>query len=688
MNHNTPKARMKLGSLLLAAVITLISFTAGAVSTIWMSEAVAEALGIVLWLIPAGLFILLALFSYVGGKLYLSRLNHKKVAEVKNFVLARKEAAEADPASVMGKIRGIQFLLWGFYLAFAILLILSFCGVGIASIYIENATVMGVILPWFFLLSVVVDRIALLLEKPDFSQYTTRESIPELYRIAESAAEAVGVEIKGEIRIVLLPDCNAGICRMGKDVSLQLGNQLISVLHPQELYQILLHEFAHLQCETNVYRFGTGYAYRFLHEGGGNWGDDILDGILLFPAALSSYEYEICHTVISEYSERIADEAIRQKGDPAVASAALCKTAMSMLFDQEMDDFISEHFYAPEEPRSDSSQLLCTAFAKAIVQRGDAWRSLMDVELLRPLGSHPIFRQRWEALGSPAFEITLPDENTAYFADCLQAQKLVSARMRDNIKDDYPKLREEHYLAPLRQIEEFEQSDRVLTAPEIPEILRAYGQVGKYCEQEALCDRILADESLSEHETVSALYVKGLLLLDRYDEAGVDMVYRAMEINSNYVDAGLERVGNFLHWMGLADRMELHREKAVELAQENRDLIWHTGILTPSDRLIAEDFDGDGRLSEMLNYMVEAGEGNLLEIYLVRKIITVDFFTSAFVLRYEYGLSPEQREEIHDRIFRYLDNYPIDWQYSLFDYDQQTEKAVKKVSTSCVYRKK
>ena len=181
--------------------------------------------------------------------------------------------------------------------------------------------------------------------------------------------------------------------------------------------------------------------------------------------------------------------------------------------------------------------------------------------------------------------------------------------------------------------------------------------------------------------------MKGLLLLDRYDEAGVDMVYRAMEINSNYVDAGLERVGSFLHWMGLEERMELHREKAVELAQENRDLIWHTGILTPSDRLTAEDFDGDGRLSEMLNYMVEAGEGNLREIYLVRKIITADFFTSAFVLRYEYGLSPEQREEIHDRIFRYLDNYPIDWQYSLFDYDQQTEKAVKKVSNSCVYRK-
>ncbi|MGM9647725.1 MAG: hypothetical protein ACI3YH_06315 [Eubacteriales bacterium] len=673
------------GSAILSFVAILLLYVAGSVSSPWMSEALKDSMGAVC-VISLLLIVLTAVFSFVRGKRYAKRLNEQRVTAMRDFMLSRKESAEADPDSVMKKIGKMQRLLWSFYLQYLILFIAFVFALGAADVTIGVTT--ALLLGAYLLLTVGIHRMFIMGEKPDFSEYTPQECIPELYRIAESAADAVGVEVKGKLRILLMPDCNAGICRMGKDVSLQLGTQLISVLGPEELYQILLHEFAHLQYETRVYKFGVSRAYRFLNAGDGKLGDRLLDGLLCLPGMMISVEYEICRMVISEHSERIADQVVRQKGNPTLASAALCKTVMGDLFAREIDSFITDHFYEAEEVRTDLNETVCNAFRSAILLRKDFWWSLLEKELTRPLGSHPIFRQRWEALGSPAFEITLPAEDSLYYADCLWAQRLISSRTVENIKDDYPQLHQECYIEPLRRIEEFEASDEQLTAPEIPPILNAYGGLGRYEEQEALCDRLLADDRYSEYETVAALYGKGIRLLARYDEAGADLIYRAIELNSNYMNDGLEQIAEFFHWMGLADRMEAHRAKAVELAQKYQDLGSHTGALEPSDHLASEDFDGDGRLPSMLEYMVEAGEGKLMEIYLVRKIISPDFFTSAFVLRYEMAATEEERNDIYDKVFHYLDNYPLDWQYSLFDYDEQIEKAIKKVDGSCVYRKR
>jgi hypothetical protein len=41
----------------------------------------------------------------------------------------------------------------------------------------------------------------------------------------------------------------------------------------------------------------------------------------------------------------------------------------------------------------------------------------------------------------------------------------------------------------------------------------------------------------------------------------------------------------------------------------------------------------------------------------------------------------------YEAIFNYLDAYPVDWQFSLFLYDRETEAAVKRVEGSLVWSK-
>ena len=92
-------------------------------------------------------------------------------------------------------------------------------------------------------------------------------------------------------------------------------------------------------------------------------------------------------------------------------------------------------------------------------------------------------------------------------------------------------------------------------------------------------------------------------------------------------------------------------------------------------------------LPDILAYMEQVSEGCIREIYLVRKVISEDFFSSVFVLNLEYGADREVVDRAYTAIFNYLDAYPVDWQFSLFLYDRRTEAAVKRVEGSLVWTK-
>ncbi|MBQ7364555.1 MAG: hypothetical protein IJW46_03030, partial [Clostridia bacterium] len=86
-------------------------------------------------------------------------------------------------------------------------------------------------------------------------------------------------------------------------------------------------------------------------------------------------------------------------------------------------------------------------------------------------------------------------------------------------------------------------------------------------------------------------------------------------------------------------------------------------------------------------FILSVDENIIENIYLVRKTISESFFTSVFILHF-YGGTDAQREEILHKVFRYLDSYPVDWQFSLFDYFEYPEIKVEKIEGSLVYSKR
>ena len=174
-------------------------------------------------------------------------------------------------------------------------------------------------------------------------------------------------------------------------------------------------------------------------------------------------------------------------------------------------------------------------------------------------------------------------------------------------------------------------------------------------------------------------------MLYRYDANGMDLIYRAMEANGNYVDEGLDTIGSFCCLTGReADLLE-YRKKALLLAQKHMDEDEKISFLSKSDNLTCENLP-QGMLEEILAFIKSVDMDIIENIYLVRKTVSESFFASVFIIQFRGG-TDAQRHEIMHKIFRYLDSYHIDWQFSLFDYFDYPEIKVEKIEGSLVYSK-
>ena len=91
--------------------------------------------------------------------------------------------------------------------------------------------------------------------------------------------------------------------------------------------------------------------------------------------------------------------------------------------------------------------------------------------------------------------------------------------------------------------------------------------------------------------------------------------------------------------------------------------------------------------NELKDHIVNAGQGKITHIYLVKKIITEDFFASTFIIRFQNDTSDEDTDEIMNKIFYRLDSGEEERQYSLFIFDSYTASVVAKVQGCCIYER-
>lgn len=616
-------------------------------------------------------------------------------SERRELLERHMEECKADPEAVLARFKDMEtlpvaMLVLYYVLSFAIGVSAPLCLVQPTPDLLHAiAFVVGTAIAGFLGFMPIWRRFQQLRKPLNKDALVPVGELPLLEAMAKKAAGTVGV--KGTIRLELTRDCDCDINRFGNTYVVFLGTRLLTALTEEEVYQAMLSCF---DCFSRPEDFREVFRRHRLGELGTadiRLTTCVFDWFFSYADVTLEWEYDLYITAYKMRNDRLSDRRIRETGDPAAAVSGMCKRAMWRFFVFEANDLIPTLFYEPETPDHPHEWDVCNAFRKGLTTRHEDWMKLLSTEL-HPANSrrYPTFRESWPDLlpdaDAPAVSVWVPDLDTPYGHEVTRALDKVEETIRGEITPYYEAARKREYLEPLGIVEAYEKDSTGYTTPELSPVINAYRDLGRMAEAETLCDAILETEK-NPFAQAHAVYFKGMRLLHRYETEGIDLIYRAIDLNKNYMKDGFEMVEEYCTMCGLTDEYETFLRRAETQMSAHAANHEDAASLKPTDHLIPEEGLGD-MLPDILAYMEKVSEGCIREIYLVRKVISEDFFSSVFVINFEYGAPQDAMRRAYEAIFNYLDAYPVDWQFSLFLYDRETEAAVKRVEGSLVWTKK
>lgn len=617
------------------------------------------------------------------NRLYIKSLNRKSIRERQDFILSHRDNAEQNARKKLSLLKRIR-ILSDIYAVF-----LGVCSLSAAfclGIIYDNSVSMTLLFIIIIISLAAVSRIRHNTSKSYFEDdktYVSESDYPALYAIARKAAEQVG--LTGNIRIALLNDFNAGAAKINNQYSIQLGTLLLNVLSEEEVYCVLLHEFAHIKSEDSSWKeiFYSDFLYTVYNVTTPNIYTRITKNFFVFLDNYYKFQFQLYMYAASLTRERIADEAMLLSGNPKLIASSLLKIKYYELYNWEKGTYDEECFFEPETYDIKALEKEAEKFKEAIKENTPKWNSFIQNEILSRSATHPTLKMRLENLGIKEFTVLNEKSSESYTHDAKKAISYVGNLIYELNKDSYVEARKYSYTKSKELINKWEANGKPLVAEEYYDICDALRNLGRNLEALDLCERAILE--LDEAAACYAHFIKGCFLIHTYDEAGIEHIYHAIKNNHNFIDEGLAAIGEFCCLTGQEEQLEIYRERAIAITEENKDIYFECGVLNKKDRLSQEEFP-EGMLEEILTHILSADKGVIENIYLVRKTITDDFFTSVFVIKMTEDTDDDSRYDIMHKTFNYLDTYP-DWQFSLFDYEEVKNVKIESIPNSCVYSK-
>ncbi len=616
-----------------------------------------------------GVIILLVLWipvSLLLTKKFTGRLNRQKVANANAQFAEEKEAALSDLKAQYRRIKRIAGLVKASELGFFVLLY--------AVIFLHTlveggtgySTICTLILFYYF------TSVGFFKYFGFFQSYKKEADYPELYALIRRAQR--DSHVTGKVHLDFTPDFNAGINRVGGRFSILLGTALLDICSEEELYAVLLHEFAHMKAESCP-GFREQALFRRITEGG----NFFLNLVFRFPYGLYEYSYILYISAASVAIELAADRALLNCSSGETAASMLAKLSFSNLFLYEQDMHVTFGPYDKEKPMTNQASCISHKFKEVLPERAAFWKALQNREIEARNASHPILTRRLAALGITDYTVSLPeDAGTAYRRECDRAMAEMDKLLLESISENYEENRKEAYLDQRAIFEPYQDSDSVPPVEEIRDAVYACQSV--YDSQAVLefCDRLIAAyRDVNDFALAGVYFTKGGILLHRYDKAGMELVYKAIDMNGNYAEDGYAEIGQFIFLMGLADEVDGYRESVYSYNQKQIDGNRSIGEFTKKDDLHPTDLPKE-TVAAIKAYIDSISEGKIAHVYTVKKVLKTGELCYPWIIEFLPETDGETADRVMDKIFLYLDTYPAEIQFSLFAYDKTSAAALKK----------
>lgn len=622
--------------------------------------------------------LILGVVGYFIKKRYEAKLNNMRIAEKQQYMFSHRAMAAETAAQKLRLLKKLK-LASDIYAGFLALLGagIAVCGGALFPDWAVGVTFISAV-PILACLA----RIRFPLGKEVFEDdesCTCAADYPELYRLAEKARATLGR--KGEVRISFDTDCNAGISKVGNTYLVQLGVVLLNIMSEDELYCILLHEFSHMLSENGDAMRLAEYNDWLVRGGNQYFCDDLLSPLFSCFDTIYNFQYFLYRYSSTVETEEKADRSMAHFADKQTAASALLKLKYYELFDWENSVLDDQSPYVSEEPAPDIVRQLINRFKALMPERTQLYNKLAAAEILAKNASHPTVRMRLDALNVHQYQTIEQKSSQAYLDETNKALSFIDGAICKNQAEHYADKRKEEYLKPKELIDKWESDGCPLIASEYSNICSALRSLGRLSDAETLCDRAIAQ--LTKAASRDAMFIKGVLMIHRFDPDGIDYIYKAMENNGNYTEVGLEQIGNFCCIAGLQEQLEQYRERSVELLQRQLDLYDKANELNAGDDLSTEHLPEE-LLHDITELIASINTGCIQKVYLVRKTVTEDFFTSVLVMRFDEGTADEVISELMMKLANYL-CVCDDRQFSLFEYSDAIDFDA--IPDSCIYER-
>ena len=508
--------------------------------------------------------------------------------------------------------------------------------------------------------------------------YLKEEEYPLIYETARLAAKTIGCE--GRIKIFVDHDFNAGIFTIADGYSIRLGSYLLDNMSCDELFNVLLHEFAHVEKKND--EINDIITYASLSQENETKGFGVFPYLYLHTRFI--FEFVSYQFICSLMNEDAADAAMREHGNPKIAASMLIKLKFSELYQWERNTYDEENLFENETLIKDCIRRPLRWFKERMELRSEDWIRMIDSEIISRNATHSTVKMRIESLGVKEASIVPSNDSEEYIAEVNKAILHLEEMVWKGMEKEYTSLREHNYLSYKKVIENWENEGKILTKENYQDIVIAYFLSSKITDFVNLCCQII--EKIPEPANYFAHHMYGMYLLHSYDERGVDHLYKSIELNHNNWEEAMQTIGEYACIVGKQDELDKYRQRASEMLKTHIDVYEKMESLTSKDTIVEEKLPEE-MLSDMLRYFDSLDKGLIDEIYMVRKVIDENNFVTCIIVSPKKNVDEQKYGETMDKIFQYLDK-SSDWQLSLFDMRAINKQRIFKVKNSCIYKGK
>ena len=507
---------------------------------------------------------------------------------------------------------------------------------------------------------------------------------PSLYAVIERARVTAGCRKK---IVAVLSGDGIAISESGGVAYVSLNPYECSLLTREELYNVMLHEFAH------IIHKDTARSRKYNDFANGLGGREDFTPFLnflqfaMFGYAFSKigFAFETYSFIASRYHEINADEFVKARGDRQLYIDATAKGVFWALFDDMPCPELNYFIFESETPCEDYAEVYWTTFKKYAAANETRWRENLQKELPARIASHPTLRMRMENMGVIDFDVSAVDPNAAYAAEGEALRKKLSEMFTADVKDNYAEIRRTNFTERKRAMTEYDAD--VAAGKSIGDAAKLNAASAFFSIDSEKTYDIAMQVLANDPDSGYAHYYAGLVLFWKDDDECVGHFYAAAKSRFSLTDAALERIGAFALGHGRQDILDEYRNNCVGLAQNSVDERKKFEIKS-ADETVASDME-KSKAEEIVDYMIrKCGDGKIDKIYTAKRKAKGDgeeLFI--YAIGFAADVSYPERYEIYGKVLTYLDSRAENFNLFYADVNDKIVQKIKNVKDSLVYPK-